>query len=86
MVIANGNVCTYYPAGESGCTNNPSTGVFALPETSGDGMNLLISSGCASAIVHSPPQTNECTGTGEWDMLVKNVQVWQLSLANKVVK
>lgn len=83
MVIANGNVCTYYTAQNKGCTNSPFTGVFSNPETHGNGFQLVISSGCTATVANP---TN-CNGaTGEWDLLVKNAQVWQTSLSNKIVQ
>jgi hypothetical protein len=88
MIIANGNVCTYYPGATSNnqCSDTPFAGVFAAPETLGDGMNILFSSGCGSSGAATPPTVNQCTGTGEWDLLIKNVQAWQTSIGNKIVK
>ena len=86
MIIANGNVCTYYPSASSGCTNNPFSGVFAIPETDGNGMDLILSSGCAAAYVATPPTGIQCSGSGEWDLFAKNVQAWQTSLGNKIVQ
>lgn len=83
MVIANGNVCTYYTAQNAGCTNTPFTGVYSNPETHGNGFALMISSGC-TAVVANPTNCNGATGS--WPLLVKNAQVWQTSMANKIVQ
>lgn len=83
MVIANGNVCTYYTTANAGCTNTPFAGVFSDPETHGNGFTLMISSGCTAAIV-SPVSCNGATGS--WPMFVKNAQVWQTSISNKIVQ
>lgn len=87
IIIANGNVCTYYLSpGQSGCSNTPYAGIFAEAESGSAGMTLILNSGCAGVLVSTPTTANQCSGTGEWDLLAKNVQVWQTSSINKVVQ
>jgi hypothetical protein len=85
MIVANGNVCTYYLSAASNCTASSFAGAYSIAETTGNSITLIISSGCAAAVVNSPPTGSQCSGAGEFDLLVKNVQVWCASSACKIV-
>lgn len=75
IVIANGNVCTYYLSANPNCSDTPASGMFSAAETNGNGFALLLSSGCTASIV-TASSCNIGTNTGNWPMKIKDVQVW----------
>lgn len=84
IVAANGNTCAYFLSpGQAGCTDTPSAGVFAQPELTGNGFTLLMAAGCSATVVGTPTGS-ECVGNTTYK--VKNYEVWQTSLSNKVVQ
>jgi hypothetical protein len=89
FIATNGNNCVYYGSGSGSRTPcagvSPPAGVYAEQDAN-NGFPLVFSSGCTASIINTPAGA-ECSGaTGSWPMFIKNVQVWQTSLANKVVQ
>lgn len=78
--------CTYFLSpSQAGCTSTGSVpGVFAAPETNGNGLLLILSSGC-TVVPYTSAACNAGTPAGNWPMKVKNIQSWQTTLTDKVV-
>lgn len=89
MVASNMNSCVYYLSpGQAACAGTPFAGIFAEQELSGNGFQLLFASGCTAYYGSTTPSAscNAGTSAGNWPMHVKNVQVWQTQLTDKVVQ
>lgn len=85
IVASNMPNCTYFLSpGQAQCTGSPAAGVFAIPESGGNGFVLLITSGC-TAYPATTTNCNPATHAGDWPMKIKNVQSWQTQLSDKVV-
>lgn len=85
MFASNQNICQYFLSpGVSTCTNSTTQGVFSTPEFQGNGLNLILSSGCQN--YYSTTNCNVGTSTGDWPMKIKNIQVWQTQIGDKLVQ
>jgi hypothetical protein len=61
---------------------NSYPGVFSEPETVGNGMDLIISTGCQGYFGQSG-----CNAPGgNWPMVISGVECWQASLSDKVIQ
>jgi hypothetical protein len=86
MIATNANNCTYFAKGsgkQATCTMNPYDGAFTQADSS-NGFILIISSGCTASFTTAA--CNVGTTAGNWPMHVKNIQVWQTLLTDKLVQ
>jgi hypothetical protein len=93
MIATNANNCEYFAKGsgnQSQCSSSPYDGAFTQADNS-NGFILIISGGCTASYTTSAcsaGMTSGCPagGCGNWAVHVKDIQVWQTQLSDKLVQ